>query len=333
MKVAMFSTQQHDREFLQPALVTAGMTPLVYAERLTAETVHLARGTDAVCVFTNDDLHRRVIDGLADQGIHVVALRCSGYDNLDVTRARERGVRVGRVPAYSPNAIAEHAVALLMTLNRRVHRAWERTRRGDFRLDHLTGFDLAGRTVGVVGTGRIGQAFARIMLGFGCRVVAHDPYPNAELQGAGVVYHDLDTLLAESAVVSLSCPMTPENRHMINADTLARMPRGAFLINTARGALVDTDAAEVALESGQLGGLALDVYEGEAGLFFQDWSLPGLPDRRLARLMQRDDVLVTGHQAFLTREALNNIAESTINNLEILAHDPDGHEPLEGRVV
>ncbi|WP_018867915.1 MULTISPECIES: 2-hydroxyacid dehydrogenase [unclassified Thioalkalivibrio] len=331
MKVAVFSTQQHDREHLIPALVAAELVPVVYAERLTAETAHLARGADAVCVFTNDDLHRRVIDGLADQGIHVIALRCSGYDNLDVARARERGVRVGRVPAYSPNAIAEHAVALLMTLNRRVHRAWERTRRGDFRLDHLTGFDLVGRTVGVVGTGRIGQAFARIMLGFGCRVLAHDPYPNAELQAAGVEYQDLDTLLAASSVVSLSCPMTPENRHMINADTLARMPRGAFLINTARGALVDTDAAEVALDSGQLGGFALDVYEAEAGLFFHDWSLAGLPDRRLARLMQRDDVLVTGHQAFLTHEALTNIADTTVANLTTLHQNPDAQP--EGRVV
>ncbi|WP_018937466.1 MULTISPECIES: 2-hydroxyacid dehydrogenase [unclassified Thioalkalivibrio] len=333
MRVTVFSVQQHDREFLLPAFQAADMKPLLHAERLTAETVHLATGSDAVCVFTNDDLHRRVIDGLADHGVHVVALRCSGYDNLDIDRARERGVRVARVPAYSPNAIAEHAVALLMTLNRRVHLAWDRTRRGDFRLDHLTGFDLVGRSVGIVGTGRIGQAFARIMLGFGCRVAAHDPYPNAELQAAGVQYLELDALLAQSEVLSLSCPLTRENRHLINSDSLARLPRGAFLINTARGALVDTDAAEAALESGQLGGLAMDVYENEASLFFRDWSLAGLPDRRLARLMQRDDVLVTGHQAFLTREALTNIADHTVTNLQVLAANTEAAATLEGRVV
>ncbi|MFO8004351.1 2-hydroxyacid dehydrogenase [Thioalkalivibrio sp.] len=331
MNVVVFSTQQHDREHLVPALVAAGMTPRLQVERLTADTVHLAHGADVVCVFTNDDLHRRVLDGLADQGVHVVALRCSGYDNLDVDRARERGMRVARVPAYSPNAIAEHAVALLMTLNRRVHIAWDRTRRGDFRLDHLTGFDLVGRPVGVVGTGRIGQAFARIMLGFGCQVAAHDPYPNGELQAAGVEYLELDALLARSDVLSLSCPLTRANRHLINADTLARLPRGAVLINAARGALVDTDAAEAALDSGQLGGLAMDVYEDEASLFFRDWSLSGLPDRRLARLMQRDDVLVTGHQAFLTHEALTNIADTTVSNLTTLHQDPDAQP--EGRVV
>ncbi|WP_019594558.1 2-hydroxyacid dehydrogenase [Thioalkalivibrio sp. ALM2T] len=331
MQVAVFSTQQHDRECLVPALEAAGMTPRLFTERLTAETAHQAAGARAVCVFTNDDLHGPVLDALASHGIQVIALRCSGYDNLDVEHAQRLGIRVARVPAYSPNAIAEHAVALLMTLNRKTHRAWDRTRRGDFRLDHLTGFDLVGRTVGVVGTGRIGQAFARIMLGFGCRVLAHDPYPNADLQAAGVTYLELEPLLEASQVVSLSCPMTRDNHHLINAERLALLPHGAVLINTARGALVDTDAAEAALESGQLGGFALDVYEDEAGLFFRDWSLSGLPDRRLARLMQRDDVLVTGHQAFLTREALGNIADTTVANLTALYRDPEAQP--EGRIV
>lgn len=331
MRVALFSVQQHDHEFLIPALREAGMEPLVHTQRLTAETVSAAAGADAVCVFTNDDLGRRVLDGLQRHGIHTVALRCSGHDNLDVDHARTLGIRAARVPAYSPHAIAEHAVALLMTLNRRVHIAWDRTRRGDFRLDHLTGFDLFGRPVGIVGTGRIGQAFAHIMLGFGCRVAAFDPYPTAALEAAGVTYMDLTALLAQSEVLSLSCPLTPDSHHLIDAAALARLPRGALLINTARGGLVDTDAAEAALGSGQLGGLAIDVYEGEAPLFFRDWSLAGLPDRRLARLMHRENVLVTGHQAFLTREALENIASTTVANIRALFADPAAQP--DGRVV
>ena len=333
MQVALFSAQSHDRECLVPALREAAMQPHLHAMRLTAETAGAAAGADAVCAFTNDDLGREVLDTLAAHGIRVVVLRCSGYDNLDVEHARHLGMRVARVPAYSPNAIAEHGVALLLALNRGVHRAWERTRRGDFRLDGLVGFDLVRATAGVIGTGRIGAAFARILLGFGSRVLAHDPYPDPVLQAAGVSYVDLETLLAEADVVSLNCPLTADNRHLIDARALARMRRGAFLINTARGALVDTDAALAALESGQLGALGIDVYEDEAALFFHDSSQAGIPDRRLARLMQRDDVLVTGHQGFLTREALANIAESTVYNLQVLARDPDGREPLEGRVV
>ncbi|WP_019590905.1 2-hydroxyacid dehydrogenase [Thioalkalivibrio sp. ALE20] len=335
MKVAVFSAQQHDQEHLVPMLREAGMEPVLDERRLTPETVGDAAGADAVCAFTNDDLCAATLDGLQRHGIHVVTLRCSGHNNLDDEHARRIGMRVARVPAYSPNAIAEHAVALLMTLNRHTHFAWKRTRRGDFRLNNLVGFDVAQRSVGVVGTGKIGAAFARIMLGFGARVRAMDPYPDPELQAAGVTYTELDDLLAASDVVCLMCPLTRDNHHMINAETLARMPRGAILINTARGALVDTDAVEAALDSGQLGAAGLDVYEDEGPVFFRDWTgtPDGVPDARLVRLTRRDNVLVTGHQAFLTHEGLTGIAETTVHNLQVLARDPEGHEELPGRLV
>ncbi|PYG03474.1 D-lactate dehydrogenase [Thioalkalivibrio sp. ALE21] len=335
MKVAVFSAQQHDHEHLVPLMREAGMEPVMDERRLTPESVNDAAGADAVCAFTNDDLGAATLDGLHALGIRVIALRCSGHDNLDHEHAASLGMRAGRVPAYSPSAIAEHAVALLMTLNRHTHFAWQRTRRGDFRLNHLAGFDVAQRNVGVIGTGKIGAIFCRIMQGFGARVRAMDPYPDPELQAAGVTYTDLDGLLSESNVVCLMCPLTRDNRHLINADTLARMPRGAILINTARGPLVDTDALEAALDSGQLGAAALDVYEDEGPVFFRDWSGTegGVPDERLVRLTQRDNVLVTGHQAFLTHEGLTGIAETTVRNLQVLSRDPEGHEELPGRLV
>ncbi|WP_018860988.1 MULTISPECIES: 2-hydroxyacid dehydrogenase [unclassified Thioalkalivibrio] len=333
MQVAVFSTQSHDREFLTPAFRQVGLEPRFIEAKLDARTVSEAEGAGAICAFVNDDLGPAVLDRLRDFGIRVIALRCAGCDNLDRAHAQGLDMQCARVPAYSPNAVAEHALALLLALNRHIPQAWERVRRGNFALTGLVGFDLARRAVGVIGTGNIGSAFARALQGIGAHVLAYDPYPNPDLQAAGVEYCALDNLLAASEVVSLHCPLTPETRYLMNAERIARLPRGALLINTGRGGLLDTDAAEAALDSGQLGGLGLDVYEDEAGLFFYDWSAQGLPDARLARLMQRDDVLVTGHQAFLTREALESIAQQTSNNLRTMLDDPSAGAQLDGRIV
>ncbi|WP_038052468.1 2-hydroxyacid dehydrogenase [Thioalkalivibrio sp. ALJ1] len=333
MQVAVFSTQAHDREFLAPAFQEAGFEARFIEDKLDMESVAQAEGAGAVCAFVNDDLGASVLDRLSEYGIRAIALRCAGCDNLDREHARSLGMQCARVPAYSPNAVAEHALALLLALNRHIPQAWARVRQGNFGLTGLVGFDLAQCTVGVIGTGNIGAAFARAMQGIGSRVLAYDPYPNAELQAAGVEYRELEDLLAVSQVVSLHCPLTPETRYLMDAERIARLPRGAILINAGRGKLLDTDAAEAALISGQLGGLGLDVYEDEAGLFFYDWSADGLPDERLARLMQRDDVLVTGHQAFLTREALSSIAQQTTDNLHAMLEDPTAGAMLDGRIV
>jgi D-lactate dehydrogenase len=321
MRVVVFSTKPYDRQFLSAAN-SAGRHELVFQEpRLSAATAPLAAaaGAEAVCLFVHDHADAGAIDVLANAGVTSIALRCAGFNNIDLAAAARRGIRVARVPAYSPHGVAEHAVALLMTLNRRVHRAYNRVREGNFALEGLLGFDLHGKTVGVVGTGRIGLCFARIMSGFGCRVLAHDLHENPEVVALGARYCAIDELFAGSHVISLHCPLTPQTHHLVNATTLAQMRPGVFLVNTGRGPLIDTSAAIDALKSGRLGALAIDVYEEEEGVFYEDLSSQILADDQLARLLTFPNVLVTSHQAFFTREAMEAIAAVTIANLDAFA--------------
>jgi D-lactate dehydrogenase len=320
MRIAFFDTHPYDRQSFQTANRSFGYDLQFFESRLSPETVSLARGFETVCAFVNDTLDKPVLEALVAGGTKLLVLRCAGFNHVDIPAAEALGLTVARVPAYSPYAVAEHAVALLMCLNRKLHRAHARVREGNFSLAGLVGFDIHGKTVGVVGTGKIGAVFARIMRGFGCRVLAFDPYPDTELAtDLGLQYVDLDTLLAESDIISLHCPLTRENTHMIDASHIARMKPGVVLLNTSRGALVDASALIEGLKSGRIGGAGLDVYEREAGLFFEDCSQDVLQDDVLARLLTFPNVIVTGHQAFLTDTALSNIATTTLENVAAYA--------------
>lgn len=314
MNIAFFSTQPYDREYFEKYSKTHQIS--YFTDRLRSSTVNLAREHEAICAFVNDHLHEGILASLAAMGIKLVAMRCAGYNNVDLAAAKKLGITVVRVPAYSPYAVAEHAVALMMTLNRKTHKAYNRVREGNFSLDRLTGFDLYGKTAGIVSTGKIGQCLAKILLGFGCRVIAYDLVVNAEMVAAGVTYMPLNDLLAKSHIVSLHCPLTDDTRHMINEKTLGLMKKGAMLINTSRGGLIDTHAAIDALKTGQLGYLGIDVYEQEGKLFFQDLSEDIIQDDVILRLMSFPNVLITSHQGFLTEEALTQIALVTIQNVD-----------------
>ncbi len=316
MKAAVFDAKPYDREFLQPAADSAGVELEFHEFRLSAATTAAADGCRAACVFVNDRLDAPCLRSLAAAGVRHVALRCAGFNNVDLAAAKAAGLAVSRVPAYSPHAVAEHAVALLLTLNRKIHRAYNRVREHNFALNGLTGFDLHGKTVGIVGTGKIGRIAAEIFRGFGCTVLAHDPFPLTDWAiQRGVAYVPLSVLLATSDIVSLHLPLTPLSHHLLNRDTLALLKPGAYVINTSRGKLVDTTALIESLKSGRLGGVALDVYEEEEGVFFEDLSAQVLPDDELNLLLTFPNVLVTAHQAFLTREALHEIARVTAENL------------------
>lgn len=315
MRTLLYSSQTYDRDSFLSAQVPAEIELHFQPARLTLDTVALADQYPVVCAFINDDLSAPVLERLAAGGTKLIALRSAGFNHVDLPTAQRLGLGVVRVPAYSPHAVAEHAVALILSLNRHLHRAYNRTRDGDFTLHGLTGFDLVGKTVGVVGTGQIGATFARIMAGFGCQLLAYDPYPDPRVEALGARYLPLDQLLAEAQIVSLHCPLNEQTRHLINFESLYRMQRGAMLINTGRGALVDTPALIEALKSGQLGYLGLDVYEEEAQLFFEDRSDLPLQDDVLARLLTFPNVVVTAHQAFLTKEALGAIAQTTLDNI------------------
>ncbi|MEE1867033.1 MULTISPECIES: 2-hydroxyacid dehydrogenase [Pseudomonas] len=315
MRVLFFSSQTYDQDSFTSAAARHGLDLHFQPARLTEDTAALANGHEVVCAFINDDLNADVLKRLADGGTRLIALRSAGYNHVDLAAAKRLGLAVVRVPAYSPHAVAEHAVALILALNRRLHRAYNRTREGNFSLHGLTGFDLHGKTVGVVGTGQIGATFARIMAGFGCKLLAYDPYPNPELLALGATYLELPELLRQAQIISLHCPLTEQTRHLINPQSLAQLQPGAMLINTGRGALIDTPALIEALKDGQLGYLGLDVYEEEAQLFFEDRSDLPLQDDVLARLLTFPNVIVTAHQAFLTREALAAIATTTLDNI------------------
>jgi D-lactate dehydrogenase len=314
MRIALFSTKPYDRVSFEEANAGHGHELHYFEPRLTDETVRLADGFDAVCAFVNDQVDAGVVEALAGGGTELILLRSAGFNHVDLRAAAERGLTVARVPAYSPYAVAEHAMGLVLTLNRKFHRAHARVREGNFALDGLLGFDLHGKTMGVVGTGKIGTVFARIAAGFGCRVLAHDPYPNEEVEGLGARYVEMGEMLAEADIIALHLPLTPETHHLIDGDAVARMKEGVMLINTSRGGLVDTRAVIEGLKSGRIGSLGLDVYEEEADLFFEDLSGTVIQDDVFARLLTFPNVLVTGHQGFFTREALAAIAGTTLGN-------------------
>jgi len=317
MQVAVFDTHAYDRDAFERAN-TRFRHELTFLEpRLTSETAALAAGYPAVCSFVNDRVDRRALETLRAGGTRLVALRSAGYNHVDLRAAADLRLTVVRVPADSPHAVAEHAVALLLALNRRIYRAYNRVREGNFGLDGLVGYDLFGKTVGVVGTGRIGAVFAGIMRGFGCRVLAFDLYPDPGLTALGVTYVEPRRLFAEADILSLHVPLTPETHHLVDADALRDMKRGVVLINTSRGALIDTRALIAALKTGHIGAAGLDVYEEEEGIFFRDLSDQVLQDDVLARLLTFPNVLITSHQAFLTREALDGIATTTLENIRV----------------
>jgi D-lactate dehydrogenase len=317
MDVTVFSTKSYDRQFLSAANEMAGSPHRLryFDARLTAESAPLARNAPALCAFVNDVLDREVLETLAAGGTRIVALRSAGFNHVDLSAAKRLGIAIGRVPAYSPHAVAEHTVGLILALNRKIHRAYARVREGNFALEGLLGFDLKGRTAGIVGAGKIGLAVARILAGFGCRVLVCDPAPPPDARTIPAELVSFEELLREADIVSLHCPLTAETRHLINADVIARMKRGVMLINTGRGALVDTRALIGGLKSSAIGYLGLDVYEEEGDLFFENLSDTILQDDLFARLLTFPNVLVTGHQGFFTQEAMTAIAATTIDNI------------------
>lgn len=318
MKVAVFSSKSYDRRFLEAENLLWRHELTFLEANLDGDTATLAKGFEAVCVFVNDCLDAVVLDAIHKGGVRYVLLRCAGFNNVDLAAAASLGLKVARVPAYSPYAVAEHAVALIMTLNRKTHRAHNRIREGNFSLEGLLGFDLRGRVVGVVGTGKIGAIFAKIMLGFGCEVLACDLCPSLDCEQAGVRYVELMELFSRSDIVSLHSPLTPQTRHLIGPHAIEQMKPGVMIINTSRGALIDTRSLIKGLKDGKVGYVGLDVYEEEADLFFEDLSGEVIQDDVFARLTTFPNVLITGHQAFLTENALQNIARTTMENLAAL---------------
>ena len=315
MKIAIFSARHYDREFLNASNATAGHQLHFFEAPLELETVALAAGNEAVCIFVNDKADAGVLKALFSGGTRLVALRCTGFNNVDLKAAARLGLKVVRVVSYSPYSVAEHAVALLQAINRKIHRAYNRTRDSNFALDGLMGFDLHGKTVAVIGAGQIGRVFAGIMRGFGCNVLGYDKYHSAEFEALGARYAELSEICATADIISMHCPLTPETHHIVNADLLSSLKRGTLLINTSRGGLVNTEAVIEALKSGQLGGLALDVYEQEADLFYRDLSSTVVSDDVFERLLSFPNVIVTGHQAFFTRESITTISETTIKSV------------------
>lgn len=323
MKIAVFDSKSYDiesfNETKEQYIKEIGTDELsvvldfqFFEDRLTEKTVKLAYGFDAVCVFVNDEVNRQVIDALVEYGVGMIALRCAGFNNVDIAYAKNR-IKVVRVPAYSPYAVAEHAMAMLLTLNRKTNKAYIRTRDHNFRLDGLVGFDLHGKTVGVIGTGKIGQVFMDICRGFGMNILAYDKYPNEKLQ---VEYVDLREIYEKSDIISLHCPLTDDTYHIINSKAIKRMKKGVIILNTSRGALIDASALLEGIRDKEIGGACLDVYEEEAEVFYEDQSEMIPTDEVLSNLIMMPNVIVTSHQAFLTKEALNNIAYTTITNLK-----------------
>ncbi len=324
-KIAFFSTQQYDRQFFDQLNTEHHFE--YFESRLRPQTANLTKGFDGVCAFVNDRINAETLGLLSSHGVNLVALRCAGFNNVDLKAARQHNVRIMRVPAYSPEAVAEHALALIMTLARKTHKAFNRVREGNFSLVKLTGFNIYRKTVGVIGTGQIGKAFCRIMTGMGARVLAYDKYPSDDMARLGVEYLSLEDVLANSDIVSLHCPLTPETHHLINKDTLLMMKTGAMLVNTSRGKLVDTSAVIGSLKDEKLGSLAIDVYEEEEKLFFRDLSEQIIRDDLISRLMLFPNVLITAHQGFFTRESLEQIAQTTLANInDFIAGRPSPNE-------
>lgn len=312
---AIYSAKSYDRRFLNAANARAGHGLTYFEPRLSVDTARLLTKETVVCAFVNDGLDANVLTALKKAGIRLVALRCSGFNNVDVKAAEQIGITVAHVPSYSPQAVAEHTAALLLTLVRKTHRAHNRVREGNFSLDGLLGFNLQGKTVGIVGTGRIGRAVAQIMHGFGCELIAYDPYPDRSDFTVPIEYVSRKRLFSSSDILTLHCPLTPETHHLIDATAIDAMKSGIVLINTSRGAVVDSSALIKGLKSEKIGALGLDVYEEEADFFFEDISNRGIQDDVFARLLTFPNVLITGHQGFFTEEAMTAIAETTIGNI------------------
>ncbi len=319
MRIAVFSARSYDRRFLSEVAEHVGHELTFLEPRLDRHTVALAEGFEAVCIFVNDTADAEIIAALAAGGTRLLTLRSAGFNHVDLAAAEAHGITVTRVPAYSPYAVAEHTVALMLAVQRRLHRAYNRVREGNFALDGLLGFDLRNKRVGIVGTGNIGEIVARILRGFGCSLRAYDVVHNDTVRDYGVRYVDLDTLFAECDVITLHCPLTPDTYHLIDADAIARMKPGVMIINTSRGALIDTRAVIEGLKDGRIGNLALDVYEEEGDLFFEDLSDRVIQDDVFSRLLTFPNVFITAHQAFFTEEALRNIAETTLGNVTAFA--------------
>lgn len=329
--IAFYDTKSYDRDYFTRVNKALGMDLRFHDFRLAASNAGSAEGCKAVCVFVNDILDLPCLKHLAELGVGLVALRCAGFNNVNQNAAREFGIRVVRVPAYSPHAVAEHTLTILMALNRKIHRAYNRVREMNFSLGGLVGFDLHGKSVGIIGTGKIGRITAEIFRGFGCRVIAYDPYPdNVWAACHNVEYTAMNALLEQSDIISLHLPLTQETHHLLDAESIKRMKRGAYLVNTSRGKLVDSKAVIQALKSGHLGGVALDVYEEEEGVFFEDHSYAVMQDDVLSRLLTFPNVLITAHQAFLTHEALSAIASVTLDSI---ARFDSGQAPVQERVV
>jgi len=327
MKIAFFSTKSYDREFFDKYVSTH---EIIYFEApLNEQTVNLAAGCNAICVFVNDKLNAKVIDELKKNGVQLIALRCAGFNNVDLNATKANNIKVVRVPAYSPHAVAEHAVALILTLNRKTHKAYNRVREGNFSLERLTGFDLYGKTVGVIGTGKIGECFCNIMLGFGCRLLAFDLIENKQIAAKGVEYLSLLDIFQQSDIISLHCPLNEQTKHIVNEQTIAMMKEGVMLINTSRGGLIETMSVINALKTGRISYLGLDVYEQEEKLFFNDLSENIIQDDVIMRLLSFPNVLITSHQGFFTEEALTQIAQTTLANIDAF----EAGAPLENVVV
>jgi D-lactate dehydrogenase len=314
MKVAIFSTKYYERAYLDASNLEHKHDLTYFDESLSSKTIHLATGFDAVCGMLLDKLDKETIEELAKMGIKLIDLRSAGFDNVDVKTATEQNIKVLRVPAYSPQAIAEHATALILALNRKTHKAYNRVRENDFTIENLMGFNLFGKTVGIVGTGKIGRAFCNIMLGFGCKVIAYDIKESMEMKQKGVEYKTFELLLMESDIISIHCPLNDNTKYLFNTLAFSMMQKGAMLINTGRGAIIKTTDAIEALKNGQLGFLGIDVYEGEEKIFFQDLSEAVVQDDIIERLMSFNNVLITPHLGFFTKEAVEQIAAITIKN-------------------
>lgn len=331
MKISFFSTQPYDKQFFTKHNERYGYELEFFEMGLSTQTAGLVQGAKVVCVFVNDKVDAAVLQQLKERGVTIIALRCAGFNNVDLEAADAIGLHVCRVPAYSPEAVAEHAVAMILTLNRKIHKAYNRVREQNFSLQGLMGFALHGKTAGIIGTGKIGKVLCHILLGFGCRVLGFDLFVDKEAEAAGVQYVSLMDLLQQCDVISLHSPLNEQTRHMINKDTIGMMKDGVMIVNTSRGALIDTRAAIEALKTGKIGYLGIDVYEQEEKLFFRDHSEDIIEDDIIQRLMGFPNVLVTAHQAFFTREAMDEIAETTLQNIELLTEKPE--QKFAGKLV
>ena len=329
MRVAIFSTQSYERDYFDKFNFASKHELIYFEASLNADTTDLAKGFEAVCIFVSDKMDFEAIEKLAKIGVKLIDLRSAGFNHVDIEAAQKHGIKILRVPAYSPQAVAEHAVALILTLNRKTHKAYNRIREGNFSLENLMGFNLFGKTVGVIGTGKIGSAFCKIILGFGCKVVAYDLVESSDLKAKGVEYMRFEDIVKTADIISLHCPLTPETHHLFNGEVFNKMKKRTMLINTSRGGLINTEHVIDALKSGQLGFLGIDVYEQEEGLFFKNLSEIVIQDDLIERLMTFHNVLITPHQGFFTHEAVEQITKITLKNFT----DFENGLPLENEVI